>query len=509
VRIFVASKIDQYVTNPRINGVINDFGAGVPSRFTPINVQSDFNYIKIGVKQIYQGAWNPVRGLSDIYSTNIWNAIFDPGIFKHPYNGKTFPIRTQWNVETVGLNDSIDVPNDAIIWDPQMHEWKNVPTGTMATSKVTYDLLFSKWHNGQQMDMNDILQSIYFSMEWGSVQQDNDKTFDSEYTPQATQVVQTIVGIRVLGEDTIEMYVNYWHFDSDEIADWAGVWASMPWEITSAMEKAVLDGKVSFSRSGAASKNVNWLSLIVPNDAMIIKNNLEEFKKTKFIPNALKNFQTNFDYYESRYTSSIEWIEKNNHAIISNGPFYLASYSPESRTIILNTFDDPTYPFEAGHWKQFENVKLPEIVRVEVPEFILAGDEMTVSVNSKDSSRLHYFFTNSKGMIVDSGTKLGGSTSISLSGDKTSQFELGANSLKIFAVSDFVLRPDIFTTSFLVVKNSPGQLSQDSIIQVNENVIPEFDYFGVIAIIFGAIIIGVIYVIKRKRKKLQKIIKER
>ena len=39
VRIFLASKIDQYVVNQNVEGVINDLGAGVPSRFTPINVR--------------------------------------------------------------------------------------------------------------------------------------------------------------------------------------------------------------------------------------------------------------------------------------------------------------------------------------------------------------------------------------------------------------------------------------------------------------------------------------
>ena len=67
VRIFVASKIDQYVANEKVKGIVNDFGAGVPSRFTPINAQSSSNEFVIGVKQIYQGAWNPVMGLSLIH----------------------------------------------------------------------------------------------------------------------------------------------------------------------------------------------------------------------------------------------------------------------------------------------------------------------------------------------------------------------------------------------------------------------------------------------------------
>ena len=30
------------------------------------------NELVIGVKQIYQGAWNPVMGLTDSYSRHIW-----------------------------------------------------------------------------------------------------------------------------------------------------------------------------------------------------------------------------------------------------------------------------------------------------------------------------------------------------------------------------------------------------------------------------------------------------
>ena len=40
---------------------------------------------------------------------------------------------------------------------------------------------------------------------------------------------------------------------------------------------------MSFSRSGATSKNISWLSLIIPNDANQIKNNLDEFAKNNHI----------------------------------------------------------------------------------------------------------------------------------------------------------------------------------------------------------------------------------
>ena len=49
VRIFLASKTDQYIADDSIDGIINALGAGVPTRFTPINVKSDTDTLMIGV----------------------------------------------------------------------------------------------------------------------------------------------------------------------------------------------------------------------------------------------------------------------------------------------------------------------------------------------------------------------------------------------------------------------------------------------------------------------------
>ncbi|WP_410968366.1 hypothetical protein, partial [Salmonella sp. SAL04281] len=78
-------------------------------------------------------------------------------------------------------------------------------------------------------------------------------------------------------------------------------------------------------------------------------------------------------YYSDRYSASISWIEKHNHAVISNGPFYLDSYSPEARIITIKTFDDPTYPFGAGYWKKFENIDLAKTNSVDVPTTVSLG----------------------------------------------------------------------------------------------------------------------------------------
>jgi len=456
VRIFLASKIDQYVVNENVSGVINDLGAGVPSRFTPINVKTNDNELVIGVKQIYQGAWNPIMGLTDTYSRHIWGIISDPITFKHPFTGETFPVRAQWEVETSSINEKIKVPIEAKMWNPTLQEWSYVSPNTIATSKVTFDFKFSNWHNGQSMDMNDILHSLYFTIEWGTQSDEKDKTFDTEFTPRAAQSIQTIIGINQIDNDTIEVYVDYEHFDKNEIAEWAALWSPIPWEITTAMEKAVMDGKVSFSRSGATSKNVNWLSLIVPKDAEMIKEYLQEYKDNKFIPKSLKQNENTSQYYENRYDSSIKWIEKNNHAVISNGPFYLQSYAPESRTITVKTFEDESYPFKIGKWSEFENAQFPIIKKINMNKAIQYGKNMEIIIETEKTDSILYFLIDSKGKIQAS-EKLnvnGDTISIEIVSDMTKNLQIGANSIKIFAISNSVLKPDFYESSFLVTEKN-------------------------------------------------------
>ena len=500
VRIFLASKIDQYVSNDKITGVVNDFGAGVPSRFTPINVQSDSGELKIGVKQIYQGAWNPIGGMSDLYSREIWDVLADPVTFKHPYTGESIPIRTQWHVDAAAPTEKIQVPEDAIKWNATQQSWVKIGKGNQASSKVTFDLNFSNWHNGQPMDMNDVIYSIYFLYEW-ACETDEDKTCDSEYSSKAFQAAQTLVGVRVIDGDTIEVYQNYWHFDEAEIADSAAVWAIMPWEVMSAMEKSVTDGKAAFSKSNAIGNDIEWLSLLLPDDANMIKSNLEEFKKENFVPPALTTFESDPSYYNSRYDSTISWISQKNHAIISNGPFYLESYSPEARTITIKAFDDPTYPFEAGYWKEFTNVKLSKINRVDVPDVISIGKEIIIPVFVNDESTIYYYFINADNKVVASGMKKSenNKVDITLSKDDTALFSIGANDLKIFSVSDSALRPDILRTSFLGITGE--YVAPPEILNTETGILSvEQDYIiPIVAII--AIIIGIFIVLKRKRNQ--------
>ena len=498
VRVFLASKVDQYVSNENLDGVINALGAGVPSRFTPINVQASDQSITIGVKQIYQGAWNPVAGLTDTYSTQIWFTLFDPSLTGHPFSGKIFPIRTNWEIETNGPKSVVNVPSDAIIWDSKSKNWKEVGPNTFAISKATFDLNFGEWHNGQKMNMNDIIYSTYFLLEWGSEKDENDKTFDSDYSPQAAQTAKTLVGIKPIDNDTIEVYTNYWHFDEGEIASWTSPWSSMPWEIMAAMEKTVVDGKSSFSRSESLTKNVSWLSLIIPNDARMIQSQLEEFKSSNFIPDALTDFQQITDFQIDRYQSSIDWINQHKHAVISNGPFYLEGYSPDSRSITIKSFDSSGYPLQQGIWNNFEHAEFPTIESVDIEELVQKGMKLDIPVKVTNSSEIQYFLSNTQGTVITSGVQNvhDNHATITIENDEIDNLLVGPNTLKIFAASDDVLRPYEFSTSFLVVE--PNSSLPQAVISDNYEDVESADN-TMLSVVVILIIIGLgVFAIKKK-----------
>jgi peptide/nickel transport system substrate-binding protein len=244
--------------------------------------------------------------------------------------------------------------------------------------------------------------------------------------------------------------------------------------------------------------------LIIPKDASIIKEYLEEFSASKKIPPSLLGLDISWEYFDTRYGSAIKWIEEKNHAVISNGPFYLENYSPEARTITIKSFEDVTYPFTAGKWSEFENVSMPKITKITVPDQIVQGQRIEIPIHAVDASKLYYFVNDASGMQVDSGILeiQDDHTTIVFLEDLTNKMTIGGNDLKLYAISDSVLKPDIYTTSFIVIDSEPGELLEAR--EVSEMAIDKkTDHIGTISLVMGVIIIGIIIYIRRARKTKQ------
>jgi peptide/nickel transport system substrate-binding protein len=254
------------------------------------------------------------------------------------------------------------------------------------------------------------------------------------------------------------------------LAGTAGAWAGEPWEITAASERLVTSGKAVFSRGEVSSKDVPWLSLIVPSHAAMIRNELAAMKAEGFVPVPLRDFVTPQEAMK-RYDASIKWIDTHKHAVIGNGPFYLDSYNPEGRVITLKAFRDNSYPFEKGHWAKYELPKIATIEKVDAPRNIIAGQnplraDVTVSIGGypAENASVFYFVSDKDGKNVISGNTTvsdgNGKYSIEIAANETALLPTGPSIMKFFAVSDSAYRPDIQTATLIAVNPLSGPRQQ-------------------------------------------------
>jgi peptide/nickel transport system substrate-binding protein len=462
VRVFVAQKTDPYVASAKIDGLVNDFGTGITSKYSLLNARSaDGNVsLDIGVKQIHQGSWNIVAGLQDIYGRTIYFMVADTGTFRNPYTGEVIPFRVEWtDISTGGPLGRVEVPADAIRWNQTLQQWVQVGEGTNATSKVTFKPLYSKWHHGIPMDVSDMMYADYFSYEWGTDLGPEDRTVDPEYTAQVSEALKLSKGVRYVAPDRIETYNDIWHYDKNEIAGSSASIPTEPWEITAASERIVMDGKLAYSRSEAQAKGIGWYDPVVKEHVDMVKAELQKMKSEQFVPPPLKGIVTVQDAIR-RYDASINWIDNHGHAIISNGPFYLDNFNAAGGTITIKAFRDSSYPFEVGHWSRYETPRIADITSVAVPRLVDMGQPTSVNVNVEvagqpsSNATVNYFVSNKEGIVVIRGEARHENTGqfhIELTADMTSKLSPGPNQIKIFATSNEALRPAISSNTILAV----------------------------------------------------------
>ena len=263
VRIWIATVMNAFPVQAGIEGVTQDLAAGprglwsLRSAYRPDSDELTVGHLWVWTERT---TWNPVGGFGDVYSNDIWRQLQDPAIWNDPFTGIPAPFRVAYEVETAGPDGALDVPADAILWDAQRSRWTKVGDEVTATSKVVYDYgkyFQAPWHHGQPISMADLLYSIY-------------QGFDLSYNPDKARIetviattsrpfLETIKGYRVLDENRIEAYVDFWHFEQNYIASYAipsGL--STPWEMLYAMDELVFgQRRAAYSDTAAARYNAS------------------------------------------------------------------------------------------------------------------------------------------------------------------------------------------------------------------------------------------------------------
>jgi peptide/nickel transport system substrate-binding protein len=363
VRLWVATRLDSYIMREELTGLSQDLGAGLRSMLVWRNAylrgKSDLTVGHLWVWTT-RTTWNPMQvglagGFVDVYSVDLAYLTADASTWSHPYTGLPIPFRGSWEVKTAGPTGSITVPRDAYIWDAAADKWVSAG-GATAKSVVTLDyskFFQSSWHHGVKISLADLLYHVATRM---------DLAFDEEKSTLEPAIssllkgsLELIKGIRVLPDNRVEVYIDYWFFEPAYIASFAELWPTLmvPWEVIAATDRLnYQEKKYAYGGASASARGVKWINLVLSEHANDVMSMLQTMKSEGYFPASYftlgdRVFET-AENAQARYDAAIAWGEDHGHMWISNGPFYLDSFDSAAQTAVLKAFRDPTYPFKPG-----------------------------------------------------------------------------------------------------------------------------------------------------------------
>jgi len=363
VRLWVATRLDSYIARDDLTGVSQDIGAGLRSllvwrnAYTPGKPDLTVGHLWVWTTRT---VWNPLQvalvgGFVDVYSVDQAYLTSDPSTWTHPYTGLPIPFRSSWEVRTAGPTGSIPVPPDAYIWDVANDRWVSAG-GQTAKSVVTFDysrFLQAKWHHGIQISLADYLYHVATRFE---VAFDEEKAaLEPAISGTLAPSLELVKGIRILPDNRVEVYIDYWFFDDAYIASFADLWPALmvPWEVIAATDRLnYIEKRYAYGGSSAAARGVNWINLVLSDHAADVVDTLESMASERSFPESYfrmgeRVFET-LDGAMERYEAAISWGDAHKHMWISNGPFYLDLFDSAAQTSILRAFRDPSYPFKPG-----------------------------------------------------------------------------------------------------------------------------------------------------------------
>jgi peptide/nickel transport system substrate-binding protein len=381
VRIFVVYLTAYYAVNDRVSNIIPDREAGLATRWSIINMKTPDNVLRLvqfsSAGTLFMSTFEPVEGLTDVYTNYIWRVVTDYGMFASP-DGVPTVVSTPYNLtkdyhfEDEDLIGDMSVPSAAMKYNTTANTWDSVGSDKKCTTKIVYDIKSGNWHDQQPVKMADVLYSLGFAWEWSSQDGDADTYYDDGFGLNAAETMNKIVGVEVVSDEKIAFYVNY-IFPADDavVADFfkqvlqsvSFACPALPWEVLDTMAELVAGGEYIFQEDGG-------ISMLTTDHVADIRAKMVALRDSGYVPKPLIGKITT-DEAKARYDAVIKWIDDRGHACISNGPFYVYSYNPQNQFLELRKFtaEQPPSPTPPGFIPGFTSIAVFAMVAIAVLVF--------------------------------------------------------------------------------------------------------------------------------------------
>jgi hypothetical protein len=327
--------------------------------------------LRLGTREAANAAWNPIAGFTDTSGRLIWSAIGDPAMIPFPFNASWMPNRVQAEVSrTIGQSGGINVPADALRPEPGNGALRPVGERTVASAKITYRVLASRFEDGTEMTAADLFYPFAFAYRWGAGASSAGSLREPRLGPLFAAMHERLIGLKlidveksnhaiaegmnvVLSTPVLEVYLRDAPGDETQLAALAPPWSTVPWHLMVLMEQAVTRGYAAFSQEEATRRKVPWLDLV--RDPALrgrLKTLIAELQRTSHRPEALKELVTP-EEAQARWRALSVFSEKHGHLLVANGPYRLKSWDAQS--VVLEAVRDVTYPLGFGTFDRFVN----------------------------------------------------------------------------------------------------------------------------------------------------------
>jgi hypothetical protein len=320
-------------------------------------------WLRLGVEKRPTAAWNPVAGLGDDTGRLVRAALIDPALLPSPFGPGWLANRVAATLEAGG---PFEVPADALSPEPDGGTLKPVPPGTTAKAKLTYRVLAGALHDGTRMSVADLVYAFAFAARWSAPQNAGARRWDPVVERQTAALRDALVAVRVVRVESqfrdfadvqviydipvIEVYLKH-GLDPASVSALAPPWSAVPWQLTVLMEEAVARGLAAFSEEEARRRRVPWLDLVRDKKQKDALAGLAaDFERKAYVPEALRGLVT-VEQARQRWAALKRFARTRGHWLVTNGPYLLDKWSPDSVT--LTVFRDLTYPVGVGAFDRF------------------------------------------------------------------------------------------------------------------------------------------------------------
>jgi hypothetical protein len=151
----------------------------------------------------------------------------------------------------------------------------------------------------------------------------------------------------------LEVYLRDAPGDQHQVAALAPPWSAVPWHLLALMEEAVQRGYAAFSQEEARRRQTSWLDLVRdPSLLARLLGLLAEFERDGYRPAALSDLVSAAEA-RGRWQALRAFGEANGHFLVTNGPYRLKAWTPDS--VVLQAVREATYPLGFGTFDRYVN----------------------------------------------------------------------------------------------------------------------------------------------------------